>query len=127
MKNTRNTNAKSAILELIRKSDVALSHIEIQTILNGLCDRVTIYRVLNRLITEDLIHKIATPEGIVKYASCNHSHTNHKELHNHVHFSCEKCHSVICLDSIQPVFESPEQYLVKEINFTLSGLCPKCQ
>ena len=127
MKNTRNTNAKSTILELIKNSEIALSHSEIQKMTAGLCDRVTIYRILDRLVSEDVIHKIATPEGILKYASCNHSHTNHKELHNHVHFSCEKCHSVICLDSIQPVFESPKQYLVKEINFTLSGLCPKCQ
>jgi Fur family ferric uptake transcriptional regulator len=127
LKTIRNTTSKSAILELIKNSKVALSHIEIQTILNGLCDRVTIYRVLDRLVTEDLIHKIATPDGTVKYAACHHSpNDQYQHAHNHVHFSCEKCKSVTCLDSVEPSFIMPENYLVEQINFSLSGLCPKC-
>ena len=127
MKTTRNTTAKSAILELIKNSDVALSHIEIQKLIGDLCDRVTIYRVLNRLVKEDVIHKIATPDGTVKYAPCHHHHLdNHIHSHNHVHFSCEKCLSVTCLDSVEPSFKIPDHYVVKEVNFTLSGLCPKC-
>lgn len=127
MKTTRNTTSKSAILELIKNSKVALSPIEIQTILDGLCDRVTIYRVLDRLVTEDLIHKIATPDGTVKYAACHHSpNDQHQHAHNHVHFSCEKCKSVTCLDSVEPSFTMPENYLVAQLNFSLSGLCPKC-
>ena len=126
MKNTRNTTAKSAILELIKNSEVALSHSEIQKLNQDLCDRVTIYRILDRLVTEDVIHKIATPDGTIKYASCHHTHENHQHTHNHVHFSCEKCHSVTCLDSVEPSYNIPKNYLVKEVNFTLSGLCPGC-
>jgi len=127
LKTTRNTTAKSAILELIKNSDVALSHIEIQKLIGDLCDRVTIYRVLNRLVKEDVIHKIATPDGTVKYAPCHHHHLDNQiHSHNHVHFSCEKCLSVTCLDSVEPSFKIPDNYVVKEVNFTLSGLCPKC-
>jgi Fur family transcriptional regulator, ferric uptake regulator len=126
MKTTRNTVAKTTILELISQSKVALSHIEIQRLTEGLCDRVTIYRVLDRLVLEDVIHKIAIPDGTVKYASCHHNHTDEKHTHNHVHFNCEKCHSVTCLESVTPVFTTPSNYVVKEFNFTLSGLCPKC-
>ncbi len=126
MKTARNTPAKSAILELIKKSDVALSHIEIQRLTGDLCDRVTIYRILDRLITEDVIHRIATPEGILKYASCHHNHDNQQHTHNHVHFSCEKCNSVTCLDSVNPSYTISKNYLIKQVNFTLSGLCPDC-
>ncbi|PTD15679.1 Fur family transcriptional regulator [Flavobacterium columnare] len=126
MKTTRNTTAKSAILELIKNSEVALSHSDIQKLNQELCDRVTIYRILDRLVTEDVIHKIATPDGTVKYASCHHNHDNHQHTHNHVHFSCEKCLSVTCLDSVEPSYTIPDNYLVKEVNFTLSGLCPNC-
>ena len=126
MKTTRNTTAKSAILELIKTSEVALSHAEIQKLTGDLCDRVTIYRILDRLITEDVIHRIATPEGILKYASCHHNHDNHQHTHNHVHFSCEKCHSVTCLDSVNPSYTIPKYYLIKQVNFTISGLCPDC-
>lgn len=126
MKTSRNTPSKTAILDLITNSEVALSHIEIQNILNGLCDRVTIYRILDRLVTDDLVHKIATPEGTVKYASCNHKHENHAHTHNHIHFNCEKCLSVTCLDNIEPTFNIPKNYQVNEVNFTLTGICPNC-
>lgn len=126
MKNTRNTPSKTAILELISTSKVALSHIEIQNMLNGLCDRVTIYRILERLVNEDLVHKIATPHGTVKYASCNHKHENHSHSHQHIHFNCDKCLAVTCLENIEPIFKIPEDYIVKEMNFTLTGLCPNC-
>lgn len=126
MKATRNTASKTAILELITHSEVALSHVEIQKLTGDLCDRVTIYRILDRLVNEDVIHKIATPDGTVKYASCHHNHGDHNHTHNHVHFSCEKCFSVTCLDSVEPTYKIPNNYLVKEVNFTLSGLCPNC-
>lgn len=126
MKNTRNTTAKSAILELIKNSEVALSHSEIQKLNTELCDRVTIYRILDRLVAEDVIHKIATSDGTIKYASCHHNHDTHHHTHNHIHFSCEKCQSVTCLENVVPSFKLPENYLLKEVNFTLTGLCPNC-
>lgn len=50
MKQKRNTIAKTKILDLINTAEVALSHAEIETLLDGLCNRVTIYRVLDRLV-----------------------------------------------------------------------------
>lgn len=128
MKQTRNTVAKTEILKLINHSPVALSHTEIQTELNGLCDRVTIYRVLDRLISEDEIHKVVNLDGVVKYAACHScSHEEkHIHTHNHAHFSCEKCKKITCLEDIEPSFKVPKNYQVKEMNFTLSGICPNC-
>lgn len=125
MKQIRNTIAKTEILKLINQSEAALSHSEIQTALNGLCDRVTIYRVLDRLVEQDLVHKVVNIDGGVKYASCRHSDTKHHS-HNHIHFSCEKCHTVTCLEDIEPSFIIPTKYKVKEVNFTVSGICPEC-
>lgn len=126
MKAIRNTPSKRAILDLITHSKVALSHTEIQKLTGDLCDRVTIYRILDRLVNEDLIHKIAIPDGTVKYASCHHHHHEEHHTHNHVHFSCEQCHTVTCLDAIEPSYQIPDSYFVKQVNFTLSGLCPNC-
>lgn len=124
MKITRNTVAKTEIKKLIHSSEVALSHTEIQAALNDLCDRVTIYRVLDRLVEEGDVHRIVNVDGVIKYAECHDCEKQHH--HNHVHFSCEKCKSVTCLDDVEPTFNLPKQYKVKEVNFTLSGLCPKC-
>jgi Fur family ferric uptake transcriptional regulator len=127
MKATRNTIAKATILELISNSQVALSALEIQKQIGTLCDRVTTYRILDRLANEALLHKIITPDGTIKYASCHKEcQTQQEHQHNHIHFSCEKCHSVTCLDAIEPTYTLPKNYLVKEANFMLSGLCPEC-
>jgi Fur family ferric uptake transcriptional regulator len=124
MKSARNTKAKAEIQELIVRSDVALSHAEIQKLLNGLCDRVTIYRVLERLLKEGVIHKIVNVNGVVKYAGCHSCSAKHS--HNHIHFSCQKCKSVTCLEGVEPSYKLPKNYKVSEMNFTLSGLCPQC-
>ena len=124
MKTARNTTAKTEIQELIASSSVALSHSEIQKSLEGLCDRVTIYRVLERLMEEGVIHKIVNVDGVVKYAGCHSCSVKHS--HNHIHFSCQKCKAVTCLDDVEPSFKLPKNYKVSEINFTLSGLCPQC-
>ena len=124
MKKTRNTIAKTKIRDLIFSSSTALSQSQIQNSLDGLCDRVTIYRVLDRLIEEGLIHKIVNTDGIIKFASCQSCSADHN--HNHIHFSCEKCKSVTCIDDVEPSYHLPASYKVTEAHFTLSGLCPMC-
>jgi Fur family ferric uptake transcriptional regulator len=124
MKSPRNTIAKTEIQELILSSKSALSHAEIQSILIGLCDRVTIYRVLERLLEEGLIHKTVNVDGVVRYAGCHSCSEKHN--HNHIHFSCQKCKSVTCLDEVEPSYKLPKNYKVCEMNFTLSGFCPQC-
>ncbi len=71
MKSPRTTTAKTEIQELIVSSSVALSHTEIQKSLEGLCDRETIFSVLERLMEEGVIHKIINVDGVVKYAGCH--------------------------------------------------------
>ena len=55
MKTTRNTAAKTAVLEIFGKSKTALSHAEIKRQAGDLCVRVTIYRILERLVNDDII------------------------------------------------------------------------
>ncbi|OXA94768.1 Fur family transcriptional regulator [Flavobacterium hercynium] len=124
-KTTRNTAAKTAVLEILTQSKIALSHTEIQKQTNDLCDRVTIYRILDRLVNDDIIHKIVNLDGTVKYAKCHH-HAQRVHIHNHAHFSCEKCLEITCLENVKPSYIIPHNYKVNEINFTLSGLCPNC-
>lgn len=124
MKHTRNTAAKREILDMISLSGVALSHSEIQASLDGSCDRVTIYRVLDRLVEEGAVHRIVNVDGVLKYASCHGCSTAHH--HDHIHFSCQKCMSVTCIENVHPSFKLPKGYKVSEVNFTVSGICPQC-
>ena len=121
----RKTIAKEAILKTINESDTALSQAEIQAILpDGLCNRVTIYRVLDRLISEKQVHQITNIDGVVKYANCHSCSTAHK--HNHIHFNCEKCKVVTCIEDVEPTFKLPANYQINQLNFMVSGVCPDC-
>lgn len=125
MKTTRKTTAKIEILQLLEKADTALSHKDIQAELGNICNRVTIYRVLERLLEEGFIHRIINTDGVVKYARC-HSCDNQSHQHNHLHFSCTQCQEVTCLQQIHPNYQLPPNYLVQEVHFLISGICPNC-
>ncbi|MFT3948173.1 MAG: transcriptional repressor [Agriterribacter sp.] len=120
----RNTIARTQILSLIKNSKTALSHAEIEQLLNGLCNRVTIYRVLERLVEDNMVHKIINVDGNLKFAACHNCAKTHHD--NHLHFSCVECGSVTCLEEVEPVFKIPKKYKVQEMNFMVSGLCPNC-
>lgn len=115
---------KNQVKELIDNSNVALSHQEISRMLDRQCDRVTIYRALDKLMEEGFIHRIIDVDGVSKFAACHGCTKNHH--HQHVHFSCSVCHSVTCIEEIEPLFSLPKGYSLKEMNITLSGICPVC-
>lgn len=118
-------NNKFLIQEVISNANGAVSHAEIQEELDSKCNRVTVYRVLDRLIEEGTIHKIIDVDGVSKFALCSDCKKEHHN-HEHIHFSCTKCHVVTCLDDVHLHFELPASYKVETMNFTLSGVCAKC-
>jgi len=124
---TRTTKISTAIYELINKSHKALSHHDIQKELDGLCNRVTIYRVLEKLLENEKIHRVIDTEGISRYASCKNTCSGSKHHHNHIHFSCKNCKEVFCLEDVVPIFSLPNDYEIHEVNFTISGICAKCK
>ncbi len=124
MKQSRITHSKTEIFRIISDSDTALSHSDIQVKLDGLCNRVTIYRVLERLEEEGKIHKIVNVDGVVNFAICKGCTDVHQ--HNHLHFNCEKCKSVICLEKVVPEIRLPKNFSVNQFNFVVSGICDKC-
>jgi Fur family transcriptional regulator, ferric uptake regulator len=132
MKKSRNTTARSHIQELLLQSDVALSQPEIYGMSEEVCDRVTTYRVLDRLLQDGIVHKTVGLDGVVKYAACRtcqheEEGSHHHHAHDHVHFNCESCGQVTCLENVVPEIRLPRKYKVHETNYTLSGICPECR
>jgi len=113
------------IIQIIKASKYAVSHSQLQEHMKIECNRVTIYRILDKLVKQGLIHKIMTVDGITKFAACN-SCSKEKHVHNHIHFSCNTCNQVTCLDEIKPNIVLPKNYVVSQINYTISGVCPRC-
>ena len=90
-------------------------------------DRVTLFRILSVFEKNKIIHAINLENGEKLYALCNYecnNSSNHN--HDHIHFQCTKCHEVSCLSVEKfPKLSAPD-YIFKEININVSGLCLNC-
>ncbi|MFM7723914.1 MAG: Fur family transcriptional regulator [Bacteroidota bacterium] len=123
----RNTKAKQAVLDQINRSTFALSQPELFERVKGTCDRVTVYRILDRLVAENKIHRIVNVDGTLNYAACNQCDTHNTHAHDHLHFSCLECKKIECLSEQSVKVQLPNNYFVKELFLTISGICPTCQ
>lgn len=126
MKQKRTTVAKLELIEVLEKSAQAMSHGELFDQLQQICDRVTVYRILERLTQEGMVHRIALPDGTVKFALCETCEEGHHH-HAHVHFNCKECGIVSCLDAEVPKVKLPGKYIAEDVNLVVTGICAECR
>ena len=119
-------NYTQLISDIINDSTYAISHAQLLEKMEGICNRVTIYRILDKLQEKGTIHKVMDLNGIAKFAHCG-SCEEEKHQHDHVHFSCIKCNHVSCLEDTEPKIKLPLGYSIEQVNYTISGTCPDCK
>jgi Fur family transcriptional regulator, ferric uptake regulator len=135
----RPTKARVAVLNTLLTSTNALSHPDILAALQGVeIDRVTVYRVLDWLLENSLIHKISSDDRAWKfqlnapkrnYRSADTGHLGLLSNHGHAHLHCQQCGTVLCIHELaahipQSLFDT---YRVSNIEISLKGLCLDCQ
>ncbi len=121
----RMTSGRVNVLAVLLSEQQAITHREIAQRLPGKTqlDRVTLYRVLEWLYNNHLIHKVISDDRVWRF------HSNHRlYLHQHAHFKCTSCAQVICLDNLpaEHDWSLPSGYQFQEIELTVKGLCSKC-
>lgn len=121
----RVTNARIEVLATLLKADGAMSHGEIEAKLprNSGIDRVTVYRVLDWLTTQNLAHKISGDDRVWRFNAAATA-----QSHQHAHFQCKCCSRVICLDEFGTTTTPPlpSGYTSDEMDVTIKGLCADC-
>ncbi len=121
----RNTETTAEIHFLLKNSNSALSHDMIQEKMSKSVDRATIYRILNRLCEDKIVHKIIADDGKQYFAFCVNCQ-EHQHKHNHFHFRCTECGKVECLQSELKI-GLPKNYVFENLNGVISGTCPDCK
>ena len=132
--NLSNTDARRQILALFLTANRALSHQEIEKIAGETLDRVTIYRTLGILLEHHILHSVPNNDSRVLYAICKHDdeeetvtpQNEHVHVDNHVHFACEVCKTVTCLETEVPKIAISNRYKVKNTQYIANGICNKC-
>jgi Fur family ferric uptake transcriptional regulator len=123
----RATPARERVLDLLLLTTRALSHqeIEAEAHAQGLdFDRVTLYRVLDWLVTQNLAHKIEGRDRVWRFNAVTITETEH----GHAHFHCSQCGKVFCLEQLQPSFALtlPAGFHFEKAELTIRGICPSC-
>jgi Fur family ferric uptake transcriptional regulator len=127
IKRERNSFTKTEIERLLLKEGVALAHKRFQEHFGSSCDRVTIYRALDRLVNEGKLHKIVNLDGVIEYALCNKCKNNNQvHNHEHVHFKCSVCNKTTCLEKCNPEIKLPSNYTAIQQQTIVLGTCPDC-
>lgn len=92
-------------------------------------NKTTVYRNLDKLTEQGLLikHKSSVSDGFI-YQNAEEG----ENCHEHIHFQCSKCSSVMHLSDEKTVayIKSISKTMGLEIdldNSTLNGLCPKCK
>lgn len=124
--NARVTKTRVKVLDFLMTQSRSLTHHEIQQALSqdSDIDSVTLYRVLEWLTENELVHRIAGADQVWRFsAGAGH------QAHEHAHFQCTKCANVTCFNEVKlptPV-ALPEGFSGDEVDYLIKGLCPRCK
>ena len=90
-------------------------------------DRVTLYRTLQSFQASGVIHRIPNETGVTSYGLCHDTCSPKRHEHNHIHFKCNKCDTIECLDDeTVPSISLPHGYQVETVNLIADGVCASC-
>jgi len=119
------TSKRLTLLNVIARKSSAIARTEIQKKTESF-DRVTLYRTLNALIKGGIIHIAHKSSNEVYYAMCKH-HCNHKHHnHNHIHFKCNSCLEITCVETENNITIDLPNFKVNQVNIEITGICANC-
>ncbi|MDB2606231.1 transcriptional repressor [Zobellia sp.] len=120
----RKTKAVEILLNEFNNSTVAISAKKLIDQLDTTFNKTTIYRVLDKLEDDGVLHSFLGKDGLKWYAKCNGcTASEHKDLHPH--FQCLSCGKVDCLTVSVDLPEIPNRKI--EISqLLIQGKCEEC-
>lgn len=120
------TVARARVLELLRTAAQPLSHGDIDARLAAgvsPLDRVTLYRVLDSLVTAGLALKAVDARGVFRFSATEAGAVHER----HAHFRCEDCGGVFCLDAPVPSAPKlPAGFRLQGLALDMHGTCARC-
>lgn len=124
--NLRVTDCRLNVVQFFLDTETALSQVDLESQFQQY-DRVTLYRTLNSFLDSGILHKIPNSQGAATYGLCHETCSPDHHDHNHIHFKCNKCGQIECLDDkAVPEVSMPEGYRVQTVNMIVDGLCVNC-
>lgn len=120
----RKTKSVELLLSVFKESRSALSVVQLIENLKADMNKTTVYRILDRLEQEGIVHSFLDRDGLKWYAKCSECSSNkHSDLHPH--FQCNDCGTIECL-SIDIKIPMVAGRRIDSAEVLLQGTCPNC-
>lgn len=120
------TPVRLQVLRILSKDHLALSHADLEGSIAD-ADRITLYRVLNDFEEAGLVHKVVDQAGVARFAFCKNDCSHGHHVDNHVHFNCEQCGKMFCLEKTEaPAVKVPRGFKAAGQHTVVYGTCKDC-
>ena len=119
----RKTKSVRTLLRVFEKTNNAIAVVDLVERLHEEMNKTTVYRVLERMEGEGILHSFIGKNGLKWYAKCKSSSSGHPSPHPH--FQCRNCGKTACLP-IDVAIPSIPNYNIDSAELLLIGQCESC-
>lgn len=120
----RKTKSVEVILNEFNTSSGAISVKKLIENFSSEFNKTTIYRVLDKLEDDGVLHSFLGKSGLKWYAKCNGCSGN-KHIDLHPHFQCLNCGKMECLD-VNVTFAQIPNRKIEISQMLIQGKCETC-
>ena len=121
-----NTKQKDLILDILKCEEKDLTIKDIYNELNEQVGLTTIYRFVDKLVSDGAISKTIGQDNVTYYRyleKCNHT--------NHFYLKCENCGNMIhidcdCIEDLSNHILKEHQFTLNHENIIINGICRNC-
>lgn len=120
----RNTKSVQTLLNVFKETENALSVVALVNALQKQMNKTTVYRILQRVEEEGVLHSFTGKDGNKWYAKCkNCSSSYHQDVHPH--FQCKDCGKTKCI-SLEVLIPVLPNHKIDSAELLLLGQCEDC-
>ena len=124
MKIVRKTKSVETLLNLFENSHNAFSVVDLVDRFKKEMNKTTIYRILDKLEKDGVVHSFLGLRGLRWYARCQDCSSRH-HFDTHPHFQCQNCGKLDCVKADVKIPEIPNRK-IEFAQVLLVGRCEKC-
>ncbi|MBT9189118.1 MULTISPECIES: Fur family transcriptional regulator [Zobellia] len=121
---SRRTKSVTSLLEIFEREGRALSAISLIERLKSEINKTTVYRTLERMEDEGMVHSFKGKDGLQWYAKCKGC-TSLVHSDTHPHFQCQDCGKTECLN-LNMAIPTVANHKVNSAEILLIGQCQDC-
>lgn len=120
----RKTKSVKTVMHLFEAKDCAITAKDLVDRLDQKMNKTTVYRILDRLENNGLLHSFIGKDGLKWYAKCKGCSSEH-HIDTHPHFQCKVCGKIDCLN-LEISIPKVKNYTIDTIEIFLTGKCSDC-